>query len=57
MDTFEVRVEHEGDFTDFITIGDLYTLKKNEPQAVNASTLSVHMVCIMFHEQLGGTKL
>merc|ERR1711892_1276009 len=56
-DTFQVRVEHAGDFTDFFTIGDLYTLKKDEVLKVNASTLSVHMVCIMFHEQLADTKL
>ena len=55
--TFEVRVEHKGDFTDIWTIGDLYTLKKNEPKAINSTTLSVHMVCIMFNEQLGGTQL
>ena len=57
MDTFEVRVEHKGDFTDFFTIGDLYTLKKDEPKAVNSTTLSVHMVCILFHYQLGDSKL
>merc|ERR1711892_442293 len=56
-DTFQVRVEHAGDFTDFFTIGDLYTLKKDEVLKVNASTLSVHMVCIMFHEQMADTKL
>merc|ERR1711892_757804 len=56
-DTFQVRVEHAGDFTDFFTIGDLYTLKKDELLKVNASTLSVHMVCIMFHEQMADTKL
>merc|ERR1712106_749478 len=56
-DTFQVRVEHAGDFTDFFTIGDLYTLKKDEVLKVNASTLSVHMVCIMFYDQMADTKL
>merc|ERR1712131_278463 len=56
--TFEVRIEHEGDIiTDWFTNGDLYTLKLNEPKKVNASTLSVHNVCVYYNSELGDTTL
>merc|ERR1711963_1159370 len=56
--TFEVRIEHEGDIvTDWFTNGDLYTLKMNEPKKVNASTLSVHNVCVYYNTELGDSKL
>merc|ERR1712142_203385 len=56
--TFEVRIEHEGDIvTDWFTNGDLYTLKMNEAMKVNASTLSVHNVCVYYNTELGDTTL
>merc|ERR1712198_240449 len=56
--TFEVRIEHEGDIvTDWFTNGDLYTLKLNEAKKVNASTLSVHNVCVYYNTELGDSKL
>merc|ERR1711915_449519 len=56
--TFEVRIEHEGDIlTDWFTNGDLYTLAMNKPLKVNASTLSVHNVCVYYNTELGGSKL
>merc|ERR1711915_821069 len=56
--TFEVRIEHEGDIlTDWFTNGDLYTLEMNKPLKVNASTLSVHNVCVYYNSELGDSKL
>merc|ERR1711915_852804 len=56
--TFEVRIEHEGDIlTDWFTNGDLYTLEMNKQMKVNASTLSVHNVCVYYNSELGDSKL
>jgi len=56
-DTFEIRVAMDGKLMGIFDISDLYTLKKDEVLKVNASSLSIATLCVMFHEQLGDSKI